>query len=154
MTTLDKNVLFKKTVGLHEIDSVAKQMARVVSASSVKPFVLWLQGDLGAGKTTFTGAFLHALGLDSSVPVLSPTYTYMTEYQTTLGLCAHLDLYRLVEGDLDSLESLLSGRQYSGLIVEWPMRAALSPFITRTHQLHFDFSTSEDVRVLTAESFV
>ena len=105
------------------------------------PFVLWLTGDLGAGKTTFSGVLLHEFGLSHAVPVLSPTFTYLTEYDTPIGRIAHMDLYRLVAGDSDSVETLLSGRTYRGLIVEWPEKACDAEAIAPTRILRI---TSDD----------
>ena len=137
-----------------ELASVADKVASLLRQSQARPFVLWLQGELGAGKTTFTGFLLHALGLPQSVPVLSPTYAYLTEYETACGLCAHIDLYRLVDGGAETLETLLSGRAYAGIIVEWPLRAADSPYISRTHEIRFDFGRFSDERRLQLEVFV
>ena len=61
--------------------------------------VLELVGDLGAGKTTFVGALVGALG--SREPVRSPTYTVAHRYQLDGGRAlAHLDCYRAT-GPLD-----------------------------------------------------
>jgi tRNA threonylcarbamoyl adenosine modification protein YjeE len=152
MTDSGQKTIKQLTVGLDNLNDVADSVATSLMNSKKKPFVLWLVGDLGAGKTTFAGALFHALGVPQGVPVLSPTYTYLTEYKTDLGLCAHMDLYRLVEGDLDSLESLLSGRDFKGLVVEWPHRASGSPLLEKTHEIKFEFASSEGLRILTIES--
>lgn len=150
--TASKTHIIKKTFSLEELPKIAAQFASMLKQSETRPFVVWFLGDLGAGKTTFVGALLHALGLPAGVPVLSPTYTFLTEYETSLGLCAHMDLYRLVEGDIDSVESLLSGRTYQGLLVEWPLRAASSPYLSKSHQVSLDFSDSPECRTITIES--
>lgn len=151
MAAQEKQV-YKIRFTIDEIPQVARRVANLLASCPVKPFVVWLVGDLGAGKTTFTGHLLHALGLSEAVPVLSPTYTYLTEYDTKLGLCAHMDLYRLVDGDLDSVESLLSGRNYAGIFVEWPLRADGSPYLVKTHQISFDFADELNARVITVEA--
>ena len=77
-------------------ESDLAEVARKISASLLAkdPFCLWLQGPLGAGKTTVTGYVLRELGLSGKTPVTSPTYTYMNEYPVNKSWFAHLDLYR------------------------------------------------------------
>lgn len=70
----------------------AARMAHHLPASS-QAFVLYLQGDLGTGKTTLTRGMLRALGERGAVR--SPTYGLIAEYGTPLGAVLHLDLYRL-----------------------------------------------------------
>lgn len=60
--------------------------------------VLTLQGDLGAGKTTFTKGLAAGLGVKKVVN--SPTFTIIKEYKGRLPLY-HMDVYRLEESDED-----------------------------------------------------
>jgi len=126
------------------------QVATFVASEvrSVNPFVLWLKGELGAGKTTFAGELLRALGVPPSVPVLSPTFTFMTEYQTSFGLVAHLDLYRLSDNDDDAVDFLLSDRNFCGLIIEWPERAAKANRMHKTHELTLKFTDHPEARLI------
>ena len=102
-------------------------------------FCLWLQGDLGAGKTFFARALLRALGLGRDIPVLSPTFAVMTEYLVNDKKICHLDLYRLPEGDADSLDGILSDSTAWGYLVEWPERVGSSSKILPTHVLQIAF---------------
>ena len=130
-------------------DNLAQVASEIVpELLKSSPFVLWLKGDLGAGKTTFTKSVLRALGLPDNVPVLSPTYTWLTEYQIPSGFVAHMDLYRLSDHDHDSVAMLLSGRSYRGLIIEWPERAETFDLIAPSGIVEISATPVEDERKL------
>ena len=87
---------------------------------------IFLQGDLGAGKTRFAQGLADGLGIPASVPVVSPTFTLHAEYAGRLRF-QHLDLYRL-ETPSDALSlgfDELLGREDGVAAVEWP--ECLSP---------------------------
>ncbi|MED3574122.1 tRNA (adenosine(37)-N6)-threonylcarbamoyltransferase complex ATPase subunit type 1 TsaE [Cytobacillus praedii] len=85
-------------------------------AECLKPGdVIALEGDLGAGKTTFTKGL--ALGLDIKRNVNSPTFTIIKEYQGRMPLY-HMDVYRVE----DSFEDLGFDEYFEGngiTVVEW-----------------------------------
>lgn len=83
-------------------------------------WLLLLQGDLGAGKSTLARALIRELGHDGPVP--SPTYTLVEPYTLPAGPVYHVDLYRI--GSADELEFLGWDELGDGLLlVEWPERA-------------------------------
>jgi hypothetical protein len=81
-----------------------------------------LDGDLGAGKTTFARAALHALGLPAGAEVPSPTFTLVQTYDTPRVQVAHHDLYRIADpAELDQLD-LADSVRAGVAFVEWPER--------------------------------
>lgn len=81
-----------------------------------------LEGELGAGKTTFARALCAALGVDG--PVTSPTFGVAHRYDAPIGRIAHLDLHRLGElgaFDRDLVDDELDDAELG--LVEWPSGA-------------------------------
>lgn len=84
--------------------------------------LVFVRGDLGAGKTTLIRGIIDGFGCRGPVP--SPTYTLVETYRSGDARIAHLDLYRLNHSD--ELE-MLGVRDLIGdflCVIEWPERAA------------------------------
>jgi tRNA threonylcarbamoyladenosine biosynthesis protein TsaE len=93
-----------------------------------RAFVLYLSGDLGAGKTTFARGLLAGLGEQGLVR--SPSYGLVAEYTVGDSRVLHLDLYRLQDPEeLAQLGLRDEDRPGSTWLVEWPEKggAVLAP---------------------------
>jgi tRNA threonylcarbamoyladenosine biosynthesis protein TsaE len=116
-------------LALHDADAT-DALGRVLARTQPDRAVVYLRGDLGAGKSTLARAWLRALGVTGAIR--SPTYTLVEHYPLSRGATGakalHLDLYRI--GDAAELEFLaLDDASASLWLVEWPERGvrALPP---------------------------
>ena len=102
--------------------ALAERLAPAVGGGGV----LFLRGDLGAGKTTFARALLRALGVGERIK--SPTYSLIETYRVPAvapleRAIHHLDLYRIADpGELEWLGLPDLCGESSLLVVEWPER--------------------------------
>lgn len=106
------------------IDSAAmERLGAALAAVCTQGVRIYLNGPLGAGKTTLVRGYLHGLGVSGIIK--SPTYTLVEPYTVSGRNVYHFDLYRL-----ESPEALewLGFRDYltadSDCLVEWPEQAA------------------------------
>jgi tRNA threonylcarbamoyl adenosine modification protein YjeE len=121
----------KATWGLPDArhtEELGAALARGCPWHESEPRLIYLSGELGAGKTTLAAALLRALGVEEIVR--SPTYALIETYAARAGEAVHIDLYRLRGSEeLQPLgvRDYLNGRTL--LLVEWPERAhgALPP---------------------------
>jgi tRNA threonylcarbamoyl adenosine modification protein YjeE len=114
--------------GARQTEDLGVALARSCPWDEVEPRLIFLSGELGAGKTTLAAALLQALGVEDTVR--SPSYALIETYAARAGEAVHLDLYRLQgreELQQLGLRDYLNGRTL--LLVEWPERAggALPP---------------------------
>ncbi len=108
---------------LLQLDSEAEQEAlgARLAACLEGPLLIFLEGDLGAGKTTLTRGFLRGLGHQGAVK--SPTYTLIEPYQIGARKIYHLDLYRVADpGELEYLGLREMLDEAAVLLIEWAGR--------------------------------
>jgi tRNA threonylcarbamoyladenosine biosynthesis protein TsaE len=108
--------------------ALARAFPSAAAAAAGAGAVVYLRGELGAGKTTCVRSLLRALGVTGLVR--SPTYTLVETYILATLTCVHVDLYRLqtlTEVDELGLRDLVGPGCL--LMVEWPEKggAALPP---------------------------
>ncbi|WP_439648873.1 tRNA (adenosine(37)-N6)-threonylcarbamoyltransferase complex ATPase subunit type 1 TsaE [Deinococcus betulae] len=108
--------------------------------------VLFLEGELGAGKTSLTQGLAQALGFTE--PVTSPTYALMNLYPTPAGTLLHVDAYRVRDPaelyEMD-LEALIEGSRLS--VIEWGER--LYADYPEAPVLHLEHMKSPETRQVT-----
>ncbi|MDO3720429.1 tRNA (adenosine(37)-N6)-threonylcarbamoyltransferase complex ATPase subunit type 1 TsaE [Marinobacter sp. chi1] len=103
-----------------ETEALGQEVARHVIASE-RGLTLFLDGDLGMGKTTMSRGIMRGLGHKGAVK--SPTYTLVEPYEDLTVPAYHFDLYRL--GDPEELEYMGIRDYFSGgnvCLIEWPER--------------------------------
>ncbi len=104
---------------------IASRWAKALTGLSQKSVWVALEGDLGAGKTTFVQGVTEGVGIDSAYYVTSPTFTMINEYRSPSRAVrvVHMDLYRIK----DAHEAVSLGiEEYDQpntlVLVEWPER--------------------------------
>ncbi len=113
------------TKNFQETQKLGEDLAKDILVSGIKEFaqVLTLQGDLGAGKTTFLQGFAKGLGIEEIVN--SPTFLIMKKFEilnSNFKFFYHLDLYRLEnEHDLEflNLQEIFTDSK-NIIAIEWP----------------------------------
>jgi len=100
----------------------SQELKTIRGLESSKSWVIFLQGDLGVGKSYFSRALIQSYLPGKKVK--SPTYTFVESYTVPSGAIHHFDLYRL--SDPEELEFLgardLLADGFLSLI-EWPSKA-------------------------------
>jgi len=105
-----------------ETEELGEQLAAARPADEEGLAVIYLTGDLGAGKTTFARGVLRGFGETDAVR--SPTYTLLDLHELEGLTVLHVDLYRLRnEAELESLGLRDWARSGCLWLIEWPERA-------------------------------
>lgn len=127
---------------LEEIKEAAKQVLTEIAGHKV----FSVQGEMGAGKTTFIQALCKALGVKDNMS--SPTFSIINQYAAANNeTIFHIDLYRL-KNEEEAINAGVEDCLFSGntCFVEWPERA---PGIFPEHHLSINiFVTGTNTRKL------
>ena len=100
------------------------EIARFIGEKLRKGDVLALSGELGSGKTCFTGGLARGLGVDEKYQITSPTFTLINEYPARCKLY-HFDVYRL--NGYSEFEDLGYEEYFCGdgiVVIEWAEKIA------------------------------
>lgn len=133
---------------LKNVEDTAK-LATSISKEFKPGLIIFLQGDLGAGKTTFVRLLLKALNYHEKVK--SPTYNLVETHQVGQLTINHFDLYRFgspeewYSGGFD--EYLQSKNTIT--IIEWPEKISGVPI---TPDIHINIIVNNDQREVKIES--
>lgn len=123
-----------------ELELPATKLKELVEDKNYK--VVFLEGEMGTGKTTFTRCFVSLF--KKTLSVNSPTFNLMNEYKINSGFSIyHFDLYR-IRSHLE-LESLEFDEYWNGngiSLIEWPLHVReflkTPPLIVRLEMLSYD----------------
>lgn len=125
---MNDNTVFN-CISLHDTEQAGRAIAKQLRF----PACVYLQGDLGAGKTTLCQSVIQGFGYQGSVT--SPTYNLIQEYSVAQGTIYHMDLYRLndpAELEFLALEDLWC--ESSLFLIEWPSKGE-GMLRSATHQI-------------------
>ena len=148
-----------QSISLTLSDELATQQLAVLLAQHIQHGVVYLVGDLGAGKTTLTRAWLQALGHEGNVK--SPTYTLVEPYSIAGQPVYHFDLYRLqdayelelmgIRDYLDTAQGDDQDKHPPLLLIEWPQKG--QPVIPQAdYQLELTLDEDQLTRHLTIQA--
>ena len=123
---------------LKQLDDFSNHFAKELS----KGDVVYLHGDLGSGKTTFTQLLLKQLGYEKRVK--SPTYAIYETYALIKANLVHMDLYRLSSPEelyYLAIDEIFDSENV--VIIEWPEKGkGVLPEATKT--LHFTLENADN----------
>jgi len=135
---------------LSQIDSISKKILSNLSNTDC----IFLFGELGSGKTTFTRSLINGLQEKNKVnktEVLSPTFNLLYEYEIKSSKVMHYDLYRLEAiKEVDQL-GIFENSENVITIVEWPEK--IKKNVENRLEITFYYETDVESRKLKFQGF-
>ena len=135
---------------LSQIDTISKKILSNLSNTDC----IFLFGELGSGKTTFTRSLINGLQEKNKVnktEVLSPTFNLLYEYEIKSLKVMHYDLYRLEDiKEVDQL-GIFENSENVLTIVEWPEK--IKKNVENRLEITFYYETDEESRKLKFQGF-
>lgn len=137
--------MIEKTVSLSELESLAAEFVRTLKQGDV----VYMEGDLGAGKTTFVRAAIQSLlGQGEAVP--SPTFTLVQTYDSIPPIW-HYDLYRINDPE-EVLELGMDEAFNQGItFIEWPQNMG-SIYTPKHYRVTLETTPNSAQRSITIET--
>jgi tRNA threonylcarbamoyladenosine biosynthesis protein TsaE len=108
-------------IKLQDLENIAKEIVSKIFESEKESFVIYLEGDMGAGKTTLTQKIGKVLGVTDHMQ--SPTFTLMREYElfeNKYSKLLHIDAYRFEDKKEGHVLKLNENKIGNVVIIEWP----------------------------------
>ena len=134
---------------LSQIDIISKKILSNLSETDC----IFLFGELGSGKTTFTRSLIHQLQEKNKVSkteVLSPTFSILIEYEIKSLKVMHYDLYRLeAKKEIDQL-GIFENSENVITIIEWPEKMKK---VENRLEITFYYESDEESRKIKFQGF-
>ncbi len=129
-----------------DLEQIAKELLfqiQIFFQNKNRACVIFLKGDLGAGKTTFTKYFAKVFGIKDVI--ISPTFVLRKDYNNLI----HIDGYRFENGQEGKVLQLEKELQDKGkvIFIEWPERFVNSVGINPDFTIDFKHLNKEEIDI-------
>ena len=105
-----------KISSIRELKKIAHKIKKILSPVDT----IFLYGEIGVGKTTFTRFLINSFANEKKIEVLSPTFNIVFEYEIKEFTIKHFDLYRLKNSNDIKNVGLYENLEQSVTLIEWP----------------------------------
>ena len=116
-----ERLIHRRSASPEQTEELGAKLGATMQPRNDAPIIVYLTGDLGAGKTTLAQGFVRGCGITDAVH--SPTYALLEPYEGPAFTVLHLDLYRLRDpSELEPLGLRDWAKRGNAWLVEWPER--------------------------------